>query len=337
MLDAPCDSGAHMQLSNHVGRRRSIRAWSVLAIAAATAVTIVAAPVPLEPQDPTFRDRVDLVNVGVTVAGKKNQTLVTDLAAGDFAVYEDGKPQQITIFGSGTEQAQELHVGVLLDISASQVFDLGFTQAAVTKFLSSMPDAVDMTFIDFATRVRGGRYTQSEFPFLVERVRALRADGQTALYDAIGMYLESAREQRGRKVMVLYTDGADTSSRLTIDKVMKMLKQSDVTVYAIGSFGNQSISQYFPQRAQLSIMAEATGGAAFFPLGVKELDKIYGQILGEVRAQYTLGYLSTNDQFNGKWRKIEIKITRPDAKSLKVRARKGYFAPSAPEMASATR
>lgn len=337
MLDAPCDSGANMQLSNHVGRRRSIRAWSVLAIAATTAVTIVAAPPRLAPQDPTFRGRVDLVNVGVTVAGKKTHTLVTDLAASDFAVYEDGKPQQITVFGSGAEPVQELHVGVLLDVSASQVFDLGFTQAAVTRFLQSMPDAIDMTFIDFATRVRGGRYAQSEFPYLVERVRALRADGQTSLYDAIGLYLESAREQTGRKVMVVYTDGADTSSRLTLDKVMKMLKQSDVTVYAIGSFGNQSISQYFPQRAQLSIMAETTGGAAFFPISVKELDRIYGQILGEVRAQYTIGYLSTNEKFNGKWRKIEIKITREDAKSLKVRARKGYFAPSAPEMASSTR
>ena len=316
------------QLSNRIGRRRSLRALSALAIAVITAVTIGAAPSPLEPQDPTFRERVDFVNVGVTVAGKKNKTLVTDLAAGDFAVYEDGKPQQISVFAPGAERTQELHVGVLLDVSGSQEFDLGFTQTAVTKFLASMPDAVDMTFIDFASRVRGGRYTQDEFPFLVQRVRALRAGGETALYDAIGLYLEVAREQRGRKVMVLYTDGADTSSRLTIDKVMKMLKESDVTVYAIGSFGGQSISQYFPQRAQLSFMAEATGGLAFFPISVKELDKIYEQVLGEVRAQYTLGYLSSNEQFNGKWRKIDIKIIREDAKSLKVRARKGYYARS---------
>ena len=333
MPDAGCDNGANMhQPSNHsqVRRRRTIRAWSVLAIAATIAVTIGAAPLRLEPQDPTFRGRVDLVNVGVSVAGKKNRQLVTDLGAGDFAVYEDGKPQQITAFGSGAEPAQALHVGVLLDVSTSQRPDLGFTQTAVTKFLASLPDAVDMTFIDFASKVRGARYTQSEFPLLVERVRALRADGETALYDAIGLYLDLASEQNGRKVMVLYTDGADTSSRLSLGKLLKMLKASDVTVYAIGSFGNQSLSLHFPQRAQLAIMAESTGGTAFFPISVTELDRIYEQVLGEVRAQYTLGYVSTNEKSNGAWRKIDIKITRADAKSLRVRARKGYYGPSNP-------
>ncbi len=260
-------TGTNMhQPSNHsreqtrpdVRRRRSIRASSVLAIAAAIAVTVVAAPSQLEPQAPIFRERIDLVNVGVTVAGKKHQ-LVTDLLAHDFAVYEDDKPQQISAFASGAETLPTLHIGVLLDVSGSQQFDLGFTQTRVIKFLASLPDAVDMTFIDFSSHVRGARYAQSEFPLLVEHVRALRAEGQTALYDAIGLYLDGASEQDGRKVMVLYSDGGDTSSRLNLGKVMKMLKASDVTVYAIGSFGNLPISMQFPQRGQLADIAEATG------------------------------------------------------------------------------
>lgn len=310
-------------------RRRAIRAPIVLAVAATIAVTVVASPAQFEPQDPTFQERIDLVNVGVTVAGKKQQ-LVTDLGVQDFAVYEDGKRQQISAFASGTETAPTLHVGVLLDVSSSQQPHLGFTQDAMIKFLASLHDAVDMTFIDFASHVRGARYAQNEFPLLVQRVRSLRADGATALYDAIGRYLEGAREQDGRKVMVVYTDGADTCSRLGLDKLMKMLKASDVTVYAIGAFGLQSISLTFPQRAQLSIMAEATGGTAFFPLSVKDLDRIYEQVLGEVRAQYTVGYVSTNEKSDGAWRKVEIKVTRPDAKKLRVRARKGYYAPSKP-------
>jgi VWFA-related protein len=308
-------------------RRR--RSFCVLAIAATIAVTVVAAPSQLEPQAPTFRARIDLVNVGVTVSGKKHQ-FVTDLGAHDFAVYEDGKPQQIFAFASGTETLPTLHIGVLLDVSASQQSDLGFTQTAVIKFLASLPDAVDMTFIDFASRVRGARYSQSELPLLVERVRALRADGDTALYDAIGLYLDGASEQDGRKVMVLYTDGADTCSRLNLGKLMKMLKASDVTVYAIGSFGNQPLAVQFPQRAQLADIAEATGGKAFFPISVKDLDRIYEQVLGEVRAQYTIGYVSTNEKSDGGWRKVEVKITRADGKGLKVRARKGYYAPSKP-------
>ena len=310
-------------------RRRAIRALIVLAIAATIAVTVVASPSQVERQDPTFQGRVDLVNVGVTVAGKKQQ-VVTDLGIQDFAVYEDGKPQQISAFATGAETVPMLHVGVLLDVSLSQLPQLGFTQAAVIKFMTSLHDAIDMTFIEFASQVSGASYTQDEFPLLVQRVRGLRANGETALYDAIGRYLEIAGGQDGRKVMVVYTDGADSCSRLGLDKLMKMLKASDVTVYAIGAFGLESISLTFPQRAQLSIMAEATGGTAFFPISVKELDGIYAQVLGEVRAQYTVGYVSTNEKADGSWRKVEIKVTRPDGKKLKVRARKGYFAPSKP-------
>jgi VWFA-related protein len=82
------------------------------------------------------------------------------------------------------------------------------------------------------------------------------------------------------------------------------------------------------QRALLADIAEATGGTAFFPSGIKDLDRIYEQVLGEVRAQYTIGYLSTNEKANGEWRKVDVKITRADAKGLHIRARQGYYAPS---------
>jgi Ca-activated chloride channel family protein len=339
MLDARWATGTKVHhLSNHPQlrtppdppRRRSICAVSAcLAIATAITVVAVAAPAQVAPQSAVFRGRVDLVNIGVTVAGRKQQ-LVTDLIANDFAVYEDGQPQQISAFTAGAESGPPLHVGVLLDVSGSQEMDLGFTQTAVIKFLSAVPDAADMTFIDFGSTVRGARYEQEDFPRLIERVRRLRADGYTALYDAIGLYLDGAAEQDGRKVMVLYTDGADTASRLTFDKLMKRLKASDVTVYAIGALENQPPSAQFMQQAMLAEIAEATGGTAFFTERVKDLDRIYEQVIGEVRAQYTIGYVSTNEKTDGKWRKINIKITRDDAKGLRVRARKGYYAAARP-------
>src|SRR5262245_62075536 len=337
MVDARWATGTNVHyLSNHPrlriwpdpSRRRSIRVLSAfLAIATAITVAAVAARAELAPQSAVFRGRIDLVNIGVTVAGKKQQ-LVTDLRADDFAVYEDGAPQQISAFASGAEPASALHVGVLLDVSESQQLDLGFTQNAVIKFLSSLPDAVDMTFIDFGSSVRSGRYEQADFPRLVERVRRLRAEGYTALYDAIGLYLDSAAELDGRKVMVLYTDGADTISRLSLSKLMKRLKESDVTVYAIGALDNPV--QQFMQRALLADIAETTGGTAFFTTRDRDLDRIYEQVLREVRAQYTIGYVSTNDKADGRWRKVNIKLTGADAKRLKVRARKGYYAPSKP-------
>ena len=301
-----------------------------LAITAAITAAVVVGAAQREQRDPTmFRGSVDLVNVGVTVAGKKHR-LVTNLTANDFAVYEDGKPQSIFAFASGTEPRSLLHVGVLLDVSASQELDLGFTQNAVIKFLTALPEAVDMTFIDFASQVSGGRYSQSDFPRLVKRVRSLKAGGETALYDAIGVYLDGASEQDGRKVMVLYTDGGDTQSSLSLSTLMRLLKASDATVYAIGALEGQPYRLQLVQRALLAEIAEATGGTAFFPSNIKDLDRIYEQVLGEIRAQYTIGYLSSNENPDGTWRKVDVKITRTDAKDLHIRARKGYYAPSRP-------
>jgi Ca-activated chloride channel family protein len=302
----------------------------VLAIVAAITLTADGASPQLETRDQTpFRGRTDLVSVGVTVAAKQHR-FITNLSAGDFAVYEDGMPQQIFAFASGAQPGPPLHIGVLLDVSGSQELDLGFTQTAVIKFLASVPDPIDVTFIDFATHVRGGRYSQSDFPRLVKRVRDLTAGGGTSLYDAIGLYLDGASEQDGRKVMVLYTDGGDTHSGLSFDMLMTLLKASDVTIYAIGALAQQPLSAQSTQRALLAKIAEETGGTAFFPGSVKDLNRIYEQVLGEIQAQYTIGYVSTNEKTDGTWRKVEIKIACPDSKSLRVRARKGYYAPSRP-------
>ena len=306
----------------------SIRGLSAgVMIAAATAAASVAVPARLQSQQSSnFSARVDLVTVAVTVADKRHR-LITDLSAGDFVIYEDGKPQTVSAFAVGERSGPQLHVGVLLDISGSQGLDLPFTQSASITFIKSLGDAaVDVTFVDFATDVRSGRYPQVDFPRLFQRIRGLKAEGETALYDAVGVYLGAAEEQDGRKVMVLYTDGADTRSRLRLKELMNLLKASDSTVYTIGALENQPDAVRTEQRAILEEIAQATGGMAFFPSKVGDLNRIYEQIVGEVRAQYTIGYLSTNEKADGAWHKVEIKITRADAKRLRVRARKGYYA-----------
>src|SRR5439155_5932288 len=130
----------------------------------------------------------------------------------------------------------------------------------------------------------------------IERIRLQKARGWTALYDAIGVYLDNAGQQDGRKIMLLYTDGGDTRSALTLSDVMDLLKASDVTVYVIGELEHQSSFSRNEQRMVMQQMADVTGGQAFFPLSVKELDQMYEKVLAEVHAQYTLGYHSTNDK-----------------------------------------
>lgn len=298
----------------------------VVAVAFVISMGAFALPVGLRSQEPSlFHGRVDFVSVGVTVADKRHR-LMTDLDANDFAVYEDGKPQTIRAFSRGAGPGPQLHVGVLLDVSGSQELDLTFTQSAAIRFLRSLPDATDVTFIDFATNVRTAHYSRTDFSDLVEHIWALRSGGYTSLYDAIGVYLDGARGEDGRKVMVLYTDGDDTRSSMSFSALMDLLKGSDATVYAIGAVEHQPEGVRTGQQKIMTQIAEATGGAAFFPEKTRDLDRIYERVVGEIRAQYTIGYISTNATTDGTWRKVEVKITRPEAKHFRVRARKGYYA-----------
>jgi len=282
-------------------------------------------------QVPVFRSGVDLVHFGVTVVDRKG-TFATGLAGDDFEIYEDGKKQTIAYFSAGDAAAAPppLHLGVLLDVSESMGEDMAFTKTASIKFLNMLTDAADITVVDFDTEVRAARYGQNDFARVVERIRQKKATGFTALYDAVGMYLDGADGQDGRKVMLLYTDGGDTRSSLSKSELLDLLKASDVTVYAIGALEHQSASFRNEARMLLTQVAETTGGRAFFPTALKELDSVYEKVVAEVRAQYTIGYTSTNPKTDGAWRKVDIRVARRDARDLRVRARRGYFGPYKP-------
>jgi len=283
---------------------------------------------PSAQQVPVFRAGIELVNVGVTVTDRKDG-LVDGLTADDFEIFEDGKKQTIRYFAAGDVEAGQagptMHLGVLLDVSESMGEDMRFTKTAAIKFLNTLTDAADITVVDFDTEVRVARYSQNEFPRVVERIRQKKASGWTALYDAIGVYLDGAAGQDGRKIMLLYTDGGDTRSSLSRSELMDLLKASDATVYAIGALEHQSASSRNEQRMILQQIADTTGGRAFFPTSVKELDGVYEKVVAEIRAQYTIGYVSANEKADGAWRKVEVKVR--NARDQKVRSRRGYFAP----------
>jgi Ca-activated chloride channel family protein len=296
----------------------------VLAIALAI---LIFAPVRLGGQQPTFRSETELVNLGVTVVDKRGN-FISDLAQEDFEIVEDGRKQSIRLFARGdADVAPELHVGLLLDTSGSMGEDIGLARSAAVKFLNTLSEARDMTLVDFDTEVRVAKYGQQDFPRMVERIRSRKPDGYTAMYDALGVYLDGASEDDGRTILVLFTDGGDTRSTMTFNDALTLLRASDVTVYTIGFLEHQSGSVRFDQRTRLSQIADETGGQAFFPLSMKEITDAYDRILAQIRAQYSLGYLSTNTAQDGRWRKVEIRVRRPDLKDTRIRSRKGYFAP----------
>jgi Ca-activated chloride channel family protein len=211
----------------------------------------------------------------------------------------------------------------MLDTSASMEADLKLARSAAVKFLNLLPDARDITLVDFDTEVRVTRFPQRDFPRVVERIRGRKSAGWTALYDALGVYLDGADGQDGRTVLVMYTDGADSRSQLNFHEIMDLLKASQVTVYAVGLIERTGSARHQLQM-RVQQMVEATGGQAFFPTEIKDLDSSYEKVLAEMKAQYHLGYASTNPATDGLWRKVEIKVKRPD---VRLRSRKGYFAP----------
>ena len=295
---------------------------------AATAMVVAGAAAMLSAQQPIFRGGIDLASFGVTVTDKRGH-YISDLTPDDFDLFEDGKKQTIRFFARGdeSETAPELHVGLLFDTSGSMGEDIKLSRSAAVKFLNTLSDAKDMTLVDFDTEVRVAKYGQQDFPRMVERIRARRPDGNTALYDALGVYLDGASDDEGRTILVLYTDGGDTRSTLAFSDVMTLIKASDVTIYTVGFLEHQSSGVGVEQRARLYQMAEATGGQAFFPSAMKDVEVDYDKIVAQIRAQYSLGYASTNAKQDGSWRKVEIKVKRPDLKDLKVQTRRGYFAP----------
>jgi Ca-activated chloride channel homolog len=290
----------------------------------ATALTIAAQqPTPL----PTFRAAVDLVHFGITVVDKQGKP-VTGLTADDFQVIENGKKQTVKYFAAGQpEAAPPLHLGLLLDTSGSMAEDIKDARTASVKFVNALDTAADVTFVDFDAEVRVARFNPANYERLVERIRGRKADGWTALYDAIGVYLNGAQNQEGQKVLVLYTDGGDTTSVLTFRDMLDLLKASDVTVYAIGYMEHQGSSSRMQQRSELERAAVLTGGQAYFPSQAKDLDGVFEKIQQELAARYSLGYLSSDARTDGAWRGVEIKLLRPELKGVRLRTRSGYFAP----------
>jgi Ca-activated chloride channel family protein len=290
------------------------------------AAAIASAMMTLGAQTPTFRTGIDLATFGVTVVDRKGEYL-TNLNLEDFEILEDGQKQAIKYFARGAdlEYGPEMHVGLLFDTSGSMSEDIKLSRSAAIKFLNTVSEAKDITLVDFDTEVRVAKYGQQDFPRMVERIRGRTPDGETALYDAMGVYLDGASEDEGRKILVLYTDGGDTHSTISFGDLMTLIRASDVTVYSVG-FLEHSRGR-IEERARLMQIAEATGGQAFFPTTMKDIEASYDKVVAQIRAQYSLAYTSTNAKQDGAWRKVEIRVNRPDLKGSKILARRGYFAP----------
>ena len=292
-------------------------------VASAEAVDL--APAAQEPV--VVRAGIDLVHFDVIVTDKRG-AVVPGLTADDFEVVEQGTRQTLSVFAAGNREASpDLHLGILVDVSGS-MGDLEDVRRITLQVLNQLPEATDYTLLIVGDEARVAHFTRADFGALLDRVRRInqKEPESTALWDGFRTYLRRVAEQPGRHVLVAFTDGRDTSSTATFVHVLRDLRAAAVTVFGVG-FGHGKGSAH---GLQLSQVADHTGGITMFPNGPDQLDEVHRRIVTEVRSQYSLGYVSTDQRRDGRWREVKIRLVRPQHKDLRVRARDGYYAAKTP-------
>ena len=284
-------------------------------------------------QQPSFRAGIELVSLNVTVTDG-TQKYITDLSADDFSVFEDGVKQDVTFFNRTN---LPIALALLLDTSASMETKLPTAQEAAIGFAKRLRPQDLAEVIDFDSRVVVLQSFSSNAPELEQAIRKTSAGGSTSLYNAVYSALKYLKkvvarntDEIRRQAIVVLSDGEDTSSLLPFEEVLDLAKRSETAIYAIGLRNAEgpstSMKGFKEAEFVLRQFAQETGGRAFFPNQVADLAAIYTQISDELSSQYTVGYTSKNQRRDGGWRRIVVRIGRPN---VIARTKQGYFAPTA--------
>lgn len=273
--------------------------------------------------DSVVKVRTELVNVLVSVTDQKG-SLVHGLTQDDFEILENGIRQQINLFGHS--DTVPLRMAVLFDLSLSVKPRLKFQKEAAARFFNSVLRPTDSAALfGFNHDVTIEQDFTSDKKQLISALKGLKSSGGTALYDAVFLASERLERGSGRRVIVILSDGLNMISRTTLEAALRMAEKADVAIYAIYTVNRLPEEPGVVSGEKLlQQICERTGGQLFFPENNYILDSVFEQLSQILRAQYTLSFYSNSEQNDGSYRKLEILLKRPD---LKVRARKGYYAP----------
>ncbi|PYR31742.1 MAG: hypothetical protein DMF92_04400 [Acidobacteria bacterium] len=323
---------------------------SAVLFAAATmtaAIEIIAAPAPQTPkaqtpppgqaaqqtgQGPAFRAGIELVSLNVTVTDGTLHYL-TDLQSDDFSVFEDGVKQDVTFFN---RTHLPIALSLLVDTSASMESKLPTAQEAAIGFARRLRPQDLAEVVDFDSRVVVLQNFTNNAADLEQAIRKTSAGGSTSLYNAVYIALKDLKkvvaknvDEIRREAIVLLSDGEDTSSLLPFEEVLDLAKRSETAIYSIGLRSNEgpstSTKGFKEAEFVLRQLSQETGGRAFFPNLLADLANVYGQIGDELSSQYTVGYTSRNPRRDGIWRRLVVRVNRPNAVA---RTKQGYFAPT---------
>jgi Ca-activated chloride channel family protein len=295
-----------------------------------SALVLSALAIALEAQQrPSFRTAVDLVLLNVTVTDAKGR-FVADLSADDFQVVEEGLAQDFALFSPANIP---LSVSLVLDTSSSMEGEMPLSKQAAMDFIGRLRPGDVAEVVSFDSRVEVLQPLTNNRVLLETAIQRMRAGGSTALYNAIYIVLRQnakvklqAGDEVRRQVVVVLSDGDDTTSLVSFERLLDLAKRSQPVIYSVGlGFEERSKPTRSDGEFALRQLAHETGGRLFSPRRPTDLADVYTHIANELSSQYVLGYLSSNEQSGGGFRRVSVRVRRPN---LQARTRSGYYAPS---------
>jgi len=277
----------------------------------------------------TMHEDVDEVLLNCTVVDEKGHP-VLDLSRNDFRVWEDGVPQATTSF---MHQDLPVAMGILIDSSGSMLDKRTAVDAAANRLLA------ESNLHDTAFVVNFNEKAYLDQGFTVDRVALRRgidhfdARGATALYDAVAASADelSHHGKQPKQALLIITDGADNASRLALQEAIRRVQNlGGPVVYTIGLLYDAEKKEAVKARSDLEMLSAETGGIAYFPRSLGDVDEIASEVARDIRNQYTIGYHSTRAASLGGYRTVHVEAVSSNHKHLTVRTRRGYFAKPGP-------
>ena len=281
----------------------------------------------------TIKIDTNLVVLRVTVNDQQGRAALS-LKQEAFKVYEDGVEQQIGFFSS---EESPVSWGLVLDRSGSMMDMMSDVYGAALHVIDEGTSRDETFIVTFNKKPDMVIDFTSDRHRLENSILGLRAEGETALYDAVSFALDNLKQAKNRKrVLVVVTDGEDNSSRLKFRELIERAEEEETVIYTVGMFGEMGDTSGFlarllggsgDGRAELKKLAEVTGGVSHFPKNVDQCKSVMREIAREVSQQYSLGYYPANKERDGKWRAIKIAVSQNgNSPKLVARTRSGYYA-----------
>ncbi|HWB96946.1 MAG TPA: VWA domain-containing protein [Bryobacteraceae bacterium] len=308
-------------------------AWCADRVTEEPKVNIVPRSKPADRNEEKIRGniRVDtiLVQIPVTVMDPLNR-FVTGLERDNFRVFEDKKEQTVTAFSS---EDAPLSVGVVFDCSGSMGAKLQKSREAVAQFFKTANPQDEFFLVQFNDRAELIQPFTTRLEEIQSRLAFTQSKGRTALLDAVYLALHQMKKAKNsRKALLVISDGGDNNSRYTEGEIKGLVREADVQIYGIGIYESASnrgrTAEELSGPSLLSEIAEQTGGRQFPVENLNELPDVAAKIGIELRNQYVLGYSPANQQRDGKYRRIQVKLVQPRGlPPLRAFWRLGYYAP----------